>query len=244
MRTPRPSLVLLLLVADLVAVGGLAGLVLMSSGGSPTPARAASASQATASTTDLGGSAADGSGPPLFVVTGDGAVDALAADAAASALGSPVLPVINGSLSPAIRRALARLAPSRVVVVGGSDAVDDELTAQLREVTGGEVLRLAGENRFDTAAQVATTVFRRPVPQVLVTTGREPVDRSSRTGSRGPVLLVTPDGVPPETARALEALQPQVIAVLRGAQEASPALLRALERYAPGGVRQVSAAAR
>ena len=243
MRTPRPSLVLLLLVADVVAVGALAGLVLLSSGETAPPVGPASAAQATAGTADLA-SAVGGGRPLLFVVTGDGAVDTLAAGAAAGVLRSPVLPVTTGSLSPAIRRALARLAPARLVVVGGSDAVDDALAEQLREVTGSEVLRLAGENRFDTAAQVATTFFRRPVSQVLVTTGRDPVDPTSRTGGLGPVLLVTSDGVPPETARALEALRPREIAVLRGADDASPALLRALERYAPGAVRQVSASNR
>ena len=243
MRVPRPSLVLLLLAADVLAVGALAVLVLVSSAERPESVRSAAAAEVTGSPAD-GDAVRRGRRPLLFVVTGDGPVDGLAAGAAAHALRSPVLPVMTSSLSPAIRRALGRLAPERVVVVGGSDAVDDALSRQLRQVTGRPVVRLAGENRYDTAAQVATTFFRAPVQRVVVATGREPTVSSRSAGTDGPVLLVTPERVPSETARALEVLRPREIVVLRGTKDPSPELLSALERYAPGAVRSLSASER
>ncbi len=245
MRVPHPSLVLLLLAADIVAVGALAVLVLVSSVERPEPVRSAAAAEVAGSRAGLdGGAPPDGDRPLLFVVTGDGPVDAVAAGAAAGALRSQVLPVTTGSLSPAIRRALARLAPERVVVVGGSDAVDDALSRQLQEITGSRVVRLAGDNRFDTAAQVATTFFRPPVQRVVVTTGPEPAAGSGSAGGDGPVLLVTPEGVPTETARALEVLRPREIVVLGGADDPSPTLLSALEAHAPGAVQSVAASRR
>jgi hypothetical protein len=49
--------------------------------------------------------------------------------------------------------------------------VSDALATELDSFTTGTVTRLAGANRYATAARVATTTFTAPIAQVLIATG-------------------------------------------------------------------------
>ena len=177
--------------------------------------------------------------PVVFVATGEAFADALAGGPAADVLGGPVLPVARAGLPAPIRGELTRLRPGRIVILGGPGAVSDALARELAGFTTGTVTRLAGENRYATAARVATAAFAGPVPQVLVATGSGFADAlaGGAVGAKtdSPVLLVSRDRLPVETAAALRRLQPRNIAVLGGASAVSDAVLRALQPFAVGG---------
>jgi putative cell wall-binding protein len=99
-----------------------------------------------------------------FGVPGDATsafADSIAAGRYAAAAQLPVLLTASDGLPPALEEHLRqRIAVSldRVTVLGGPDAVSEEVVAQLRSL-GLEVERLAGADRADTAVQVATRLF-------------------------------------------------------------------------------------
>ena len=177
--------------------------------------------------------------PVAFVATGASYADALAGGPAAGVLGGPVLPVASGGIPAPVRSALTRLRPGRIVVLGGSSAVSSTIARELDGFTTGTVTRLEGANRYATAARVATATLRSPVPQVLVATGAGFADAlaggAAAAKSSSPVLLVSRDSVPAETAAALRQLQPRDIAVLGGTGVVSDAVLAALRGFAVGG---------
>ncbi len=182
--------------------------------------------------------------PVLFIATGEAFADALAGGPAADVLGGPVLPVAKAAIPAPIRDELSRLRPARIVVLGGPGAVSDAITAELRGFTSGTVSRIAGLNRYDTAARVATTAFTAPVPQVLIANGLGFADAlaGGAVGAKknSPVLLVSQDSLPPETAAALRKLQPRDIAVLGGMSVVSNAVLEQLRGFTAGGVNRLA----
>ena len=182
--------------------------------------------------------------PVLLVATGEAYADALAGGPAADALGGPVLPVARAGIPAPIRSELERLDPGRIVVLGGPGAVSDAVVAELQGFTEGSVTRAAGSNRYATAAEVALQAFDGPVAQVLIATGQGYADAlaGGAVGAKTntPVLLVEPQRLPAETARALRALAPRNIAVLGGAAAVSDAVLNHLEDYTSGGVTRLS----
>ncbi|GGK70049.1 cell wall-binding repeat-containing protein [Ornithinimicrobium pekingense] len=185
-----------------------------------------------------------GTGVPLvYVASGRTYPDALSAGALAGMLDAPMLLVRPDGIPNVTADALDRLAPQRIVVLGGpnavSTAVEDALAAHATAGTADEVTRLAGIDRYGTAAAVAGE-FGTDVPVVYVATGRDYPDALSgaaRAGLEGgPVLLTRPDGLPASTRAALTAAAPSRIVVLGGSGVVDDAVLTALEGYTDGEV--------
>ena len=157
--------------------------------------------------------------PVVIVVTGQEPADSVAAGPAADLLGGPVLPVARDSVPGDVRRELDRLDPARILVVGGPAAVSDAVLGELRAFTTGTVTRLAGADRFETAARVAT-VFPSPVARVFLASGGSVPDAVSAAAAgaltSSPVLLLGGRGVPAATAAALRQLQPRTVSVVGG----------------------------
>jgi putative cell wall-binding protein len=135
---------------------------------------------------------------------------------------------------------LSRLRPGRIVVLGGAGVVSDSVAVALGGyATSGSVSRLAGGNRFATAAAVSAAGFSPGVPVAYVATGANFPDAlaagpvAARAG--GPILLVTRDGIPAETAGELSRLRPGRIVVLGGAGVISDGVALALGGYSTGG---------
>lgn len=182
--------------------------------------------------------------PVVVIATGENYADALAGGPAAHALRGPVLPVHRAAIPISIRTELARLRPGRIVVLGGSSAVDDAVVRALQQYTNGAVSRLQGSNRYDTAAQIARAVFAGATPHVVVATGNGFADAlaggAAAASSTSPVLLVTDKSVPTETADALRQLRPGAITVLGGEGAVSQAVVEQLRQYTLGTVTRLS----
>jgi len=95
--------------------------------------------------------------------------------------------------------------------------------------------RLAGKDRYVTAAVISGETFTPGVGTVYVATGVNFPDAlagSAASGGSGPILLVTKDAIPSATLAELRRLKPKRIVVLGGTGVVSAAVESALKRHA------------
>lgn len=175
--------------------------------------------------------------PVALVATGENFPDALAGGAAAGSVGGPVLLVRRDSIPASISEELSRLKPQQIVVAGGPGVVSDQVLAALHAYTAGSVTRVGGANRYATAAALSARYFPTSgISDVLLATGVNYPDALAGSAAAGaakvPVLLVSPSGIPAETAAELRRLKPATITVLGGAGAVSVAVAKSLTGYA------------
>jgi putative cell wall-binding protein len=91
--------------------------------------------------------------PVAYVATGLNFPDALAAGSAGAALGGPVLLNKGDTLQSATLAELQRLQPKRIVVAGSAAVVSESVLTQLRSLAP-EVVRLAGQDRYETSRAI------------------------------------------------------------------------------------------
>ena len=178
--------------------------------------------------------------PVAYVATGATFPDALAAGPAAARGGGPVLLTLGTSVPTATADELARLRPAKIVVLGGTAVVSDAVVAKLRTyATTGVATRVAGADRYQTAARASAHAFAAGVPVAYVATGASFPDAlaggaaAGRQG--GPVLLVSGSSVPSATASELTRLRPGRIVVLGGTAVIGEAVATRLRSYATSG---------
>lgn len=181
--------------------------------------------------------------PVAYVATGANFPDALAAGAAAARRGGPVLLVTGTEVPGATATELARLRPGAIVVVGGSSVVSDGVLNALRPyATSGNVWRIAGATRYETAARISADAFTAPVPVAYVATGKNFPDAlagvAASGAAGGPVLLVAPTEIPAATATELSRLRPGRIVILGSTGVVSSGVASQLAAYATSGVVQ------
>jgi glucose/arabinose dehydrogenase/putative cell wall-binding protein len=186
--------------------------------------------------------------PVAFVATGLEYADALAGGPAAAHLGGPLLLVTSSAIPAATASELARLKPQRIVVLGGSGAISNAVLSALDAYTGGPVSRLAGADRYATAAAVSAATFSPGVAAAFVATGADFADALAGGPAAahlgGPLLLTRPNAVPAALAAELTRLKPARIYVLGGTAAVSNAVLSALGAYTSGPVSRLAGADR
>jgi len=161
----------------------------------------------------------------VVVVSGELFPDALAGGAIAAARGGPVLLVEHDEIPHTVGLELDRLNPDAITVLGGSAAVADDVVAELDRYTTGDVVRLAGLDRFRTAAIASAATFEtadnpRDVDIVFLASGRSFPDALAATPAAAlrdaPVLIVQPGCVPGVVRDEIERLDPDTIALVGG----------------------------
>ena len=158
----------------------------------------------------------------VYVATGLAFPDALVGGAAAARAGSPVLLTRPGGLPASTEAELKRLAPARIVVLGGPNAVGQGVVAQLRTLaTSGSVTRLAGVDRYATAAAISAASFPAGVPALYVATGLAFPDALvavPAAASSGAALTLVPGSasVPSVIRKEAARLRPGRLALLGG----------------------------
>lgn len=189
--------------------------------------------------------------PFLFVATGLGFPDALAGGAVAAQTGVPLLLVSPSSIPAATLNEIKRLKPIDIYVLGGRAVVSDTVLGQLRTLDDpaiGQTTRLAGANRYATAAAIANAAFAPNVPTAFISTGANFPDALAGAPASqvfgGPLLLVSQWSTPTETRNALSALKPQRIVILGGTAVVSPTVAAQLDAYTTGPVLRWSGADR
>lgn len=153
-------------------------------------------------------------------------VDALAGGGLSD---GPVLlvPPGDGAAPTVVRSAVASLGPSHVVALGGTGAVSDAMLRALAD--GRATARIAGPDRYSTAAAIAREAFPTGAHVVYLARGRAPLVDALAGGALtdGPVLLVPPgNGPAPAVVRTTaEGLGASRVVALGGAGAISDAML-------------------
>jgi putative cell wall-binding protein len=157
-----------------------------------------------------------------YVATGVNFPDALAGGPAAAYQNAPLLLVTASAVPSPTATELTRLQPKKIVVLGSAGVISDAVKTSLQSFTttqtAGSVVRLAGSNRYATAAAISHDAFQPGVDLVLVAIGSNFPDAlagaaaSARVDS--PLLLVTATSIPTATSTELARLRPVYIGVL------------------------------
>lgn len=148
--------------------------------------------------------------PVIFVATGANFPDALSAASAAASLGGPLLLNPQGSLLPTVRAEIERVAPQKIVVVGGYSVISALVESELAELTP-TIERQSGSDRYATGLELVAGAFNAS-SQVFLATGRTFPDALAASGAAGkvgaPVILVEGAlaSIPASTMNAILAL--------------------------------------
>jgi putative cell wall-binding protein len=153
--------------------------------------------------------------PVTYVATGLGFADALAIGPASGGDG-PVLLVRPDSIPSATAAELTRLAPQRIVVLGGQNAVSSGVLQELSDFTDGSVTRLQGPDRFATSAAISAATFEPGVPLVYLATGLDFADALAAGPVGAPILLVRERCIPQVVLDELDRLDPESVVILGG----------------------------
>lgn len=174
------------------------------------------------------------SAPVVYVATGEAFPDALSGGAAAAVQGGAVLLVRAASIPAATRAELLRLAPARIVIVGGTSAVSAGVAAELA-AHAGSVVRRAGADRHATAASVAQYVFPGGADRAFLATGLnfpDALGAVSAAGRQGaPILLVSGGGLPTVTGNELRRLTPDRVYLLGGESVVGVDVAKTVQRW-------------
>jgi putative cell wall-binding protein len=147
----------------------------------------------------------------VFIALGTNFPDALVSAAAAGSYDSPVLLTAGDHVPQATLDELARLSPDIVYIVGGTGAISETVAIELAPYAAISVVRVAGTDRYATAAEVATRFFNFTMTRraFLAYGGDFPdalVAAAAGANLGAPVLLVTHDSIPSATRQALDDL--------------------------------------
>ena len=96
----------------------------------------------------------DDSADVALIATGDNFPDAVAAGALSAFRNAPILLVQGFSLADTVAEEVGRLGVSEAIILGGTNAVRAPVENALNDL-GVDTRRLAGSNRFETAAAIA-----------------------------------------------------------------------------------------
>ncbi|MGB3184246.1 MAG: cell wall-binding repeat-containing protein [Ornithinimicrobium sp.] len=174
-----------------------------------------------------------------YVASGQDFPDALSAASRSGVYDAPVLLVDPASVPNRTAAALRDLQPKRIVVVGGTGAVSGPVLTALRSyATTGSVQRVQGEDRYGTAAAMAS-YYPRGVRRVYLVSGEDYPDAlagAALAANRGePLLLTTAGSLPPQSRTQLARLDPTEVVVLGGTGAVSAPVAQAAGAYSDGG---------
>ena len=130
------------------------------------------------------------------------------------------------------------LGPGGHLYVTTSNGSNDRVI-RIRPASAPVVNRIAGANRYATAAALSASAYPSGAADVMVATGTSFPDALAGSAAAGmlsmPVLLAQANGIPSETRAQLDALNPQRIWVLGGTSVISESVRAALVPYASSG---------
>lgn len=224
----RPRLIVALGGPGVVADATLASLATLATEGATRiwgPDRYATAAAVSAFAFPTGA-------PAAYLVSGRTFADAVSAGPAAARDGGPVLLTDPGSLSAATAAELARLAPARVVIVGGVGAVAAEVETAVRAVLPSALIeRLAGPDRYATSAAVSST-FAPGAAAVFLATGSNFPDALAGGAAAGalggPMVLTAPTALPNAVSAELSRLAPRRAVILGSAGVVADAVVASM----------------
>ena len=185
----------------------------------------------------------------VMIATGADFPDALAGSAAAGRLRMPILLTTRSQLPSQTRTELNRLNPDRIWVLGGTSVISEGVRSALEAyASSGQATRVAGADRYATAARISERWYSPGVNAAFVAVGTNFADALAGGPAAAlrdsPLLLVRSSSIPGSTAAALEDLNPDRIYVLGGTAAISNAVKNQLDAYTSGPVTRLAGANR
>ena len=156
----------------------------------------------------------------VILVNSDNFADAVAAGPAAWKGKHPVLLTPAGSLNATTKAAIIASGASQVLILGGTSAISEAVANEVDAITGVDIVRIGGANRFETASLLATQLIKSVGTGGLgfsaVNVGLANLDAAGGGAdalasspylgfATAPLLGVSSSGVPAETAAWLAA---------------------------------------
>jgi glucose/arabinose dehydrogenase/putative cell wall-binding protein len=175
----------------------------------------------------------------VYVASGADFPDALAAAPVAGTRRTSVLLVQENDVPDSVRTELERLQPDAIYVLGGTGSISDEVVDDLGQYASVGVDRIAGNDRYETAAKISESFFQPGVAYAYIATGESFADALAAGAAavdRGAVLLVTRNAIPQSTAEELQRLDPQEIIVVGGTGAVADSVATGLDQYTDGPV--------
>ena len=169
----------------------------------------------------------DGSVHAVYIASGRNFPDALAAAPAARAKNAPILLTDPDHLPEAVATEVRRLNPQSIFIVGGPGAVSHGVEHALEGlIPAQQVSRIAGQNRFETAANISRASFNPGVGTVFIVVGTNFPDALSASPiaarSAAPILSTASHYLPGATIAELNRLRPANAVIVGGAGVISP----------------------
>lgn len=171
-------------------------------------------------------------GTDVVIASGQVFADALSAGPAAARADASLLLTPADRLLPVTIAELQRLQPSTVTIIGGTPSVSSATAAQITDVVpGAEVSRIAGADRYETAALIAERYFG-TATEALLASGEQFADAVSASGVASavgdvPVLLTPRASTSEHTVDALASLGVEDVVVLGSSATVADATVRA-----------------
>lgn len=172
----------------------------------------------------------------------DKLADALTAGSVASVFDGPLL-VIDGKTIPAVVEDYIRTSgATRIIVVGGPSTISDDVVTKL-EALSASVLRISGDNRYETAVEAAKKVMNATGgDSVLLANGQgndkfvDALTVSAVAGEWGfPVILTEADKLPKESAAFLSNNDVANVFVIGGVNTVSEEVVRGINAAVESG---------
>lgn len=148
-----------------------------------------------------------GDTPEVILATGLDFPDALAGAPLAHQMYAPILLTKTKSIPDSVKKALTYFGVEHVTILGGKSVITKDVETELKKMNI-TFSRIAGENRYDTAAKIAGELEPYFNDTAFVTSGGNFPDAlsvASIAASQGsPILLTKTKELPAETAKALK----------------------------------------
>ncbi|MGM0843728.1 MAG: cell wall-binding repeat-containing protein [Bacillota bacterium] len=149
----------------------------------------------------------------VVIARGDEFPDALAGAPLAYKLDAPILLTDKNYMSKEVMDEIKRLGAKKAVVLGGNSAVSKYVDYQIKGI-GLETERITGENRFETAANIAARLGGSPEKAVIANahTFADALSVASFAAQNGyPIVLAEHDLMPEASTKAIKNIGGQIV---------------------------------
>ncbi|MGM0843739.1 MAG: cell wall-binding repeat-containing protein [Bacillota bacterium] len=147
----------------------------------------------------------------VIIAVGDNFPDALAGVPLAKKYNAPILLVSKNNIPSDVQAELRRLSPSKAYILGGESAIQSNVDQTLTGL-GIASERIAGKNRYQTAAKIANFL---DASKAVVTYAHNFPDSlaiaSYAANNKMPILLTEKNSVPAETKESLKKYQSTLV---------------------------------
>ncbi len=179
-----------------------------------------------------------GGAPVVLLASGSGFADAASAAPVAAHEHGVILLTPSDALPDVVSAELTRLAPQRLIVVGGTASVSDAVLAAAGTAAGVTPERIAGADRYATSIALAADAFPAgPVDTLFLASGTGFPDALSSAPAASvagdPLLLTRPDRLADGEAAEITGLAPAHVVIVGGTAAVSAAVATAVAKLGP-----------